>query len=372
MSVTVKQLLDILETIAPGYLTETWDNSGLQVGDPGKYITKVMVTLDIDETVVDEAVDNGVDFIVTHHPLIFQPVQTLRFDAFPGKLLKKLVKNEIAVFAAHTNLDNALGGINDVLAELLSLRSVKVLAPFEEHKMFKLVVFVPEGHLERVRNAICRAGAGWIGKYSSCTFSTAGTGTFLPLSGANPFIGILGELEKVQEYRLETIVPRDKLRPVLTALEKAHPYEEVAYDIYPLELKTEKFGLGRVGDLDQAVTLQDLAQKIKDILHASTVRVVGDLKDRVLRIAVCGGSGISLLDRAKFHGADCFVTGDVKYHQAQHAREIGLAVIDAGHYETEAVIIPHLIQRLQKGLSDQGFCARVLESKSYMNPLRYV
>lgn len=371
MSVKIQTIINIIEAWAPKNLAEDWDNVGLQIGDCRTTINKIMLSLDITHEVVDEAINEGVNMIITHHPLIFKPVKNIRFDLPLGGLIAKLVQNDIAVYTAHTNLDSAHKGINDLLASLLDLNNLEVLVPSVEDELFKLVTFVPKGYLDQVRNAISEAGAGWIGNYSHCTFSLAGTGTFMPLEGTSPFIGTRGKLENVDELRVETIIPQSKLKRVLKALMKSHPYEEVAYDVYPLANEGEKLGLGRIGELNSPITLNELVQNVKKVLNVDVLKVVGEDEQKITKIAVCGGAGASLINNARFKGAQCLITGDLKYHEAHDAQNLGLSIIDAGHHGTENIIVPYLVKRLKETLTAQKWDVEVLESKVNTNPWRY-
>lgn len=369
MSVTVAELIKIMNDLAPPALAEEWDNIGLQVGDPAQTVDKVLVSLDVEERVVDEAIHQKAGLIISHHPLIFHPIKHLSYDQPIGKTVKKLIKHDIAVFSAHTNLDIVPGGVNDLLAELLGLAEVEVLSRTKEEKLLKFVVFVPVEYLDQVRNALCAAGAGHIGQYAHCTFAAAGEGTFLPLEGTNPFVGEQGKMEKVPEYRLETIIPPDKLPAVLHAVAQSHPYEEPAYDIYPTFLAGTKYGLGRVGSLPQPLTLRQLTRKVKEVLGMEVGRVAGDWNQVISKVAVCGGGGMSFLGAAIDRGAQCFITGDVKYHEGQSALAQGISVIDGGHYETEAVFIPRLVALLNHLLAAQS--VDILASQVNTNPWRF-
>jgi hypothetical protein len=229
---------------------------------------------------------------------------------------------------------------------------MQVLGASRQEKLYKLVVFVPEGHQDEVRMAISAAGAGWIGNYSHCTFQTAGIGTFLPLSGASPFIGQTGQLEKAAEYRLETIVPESVLNQVLRALLQTHPYEEVAYDLYPLSLPGKAYGPGRIGNLAQSMEVNSLAELVKNALKADGIKIIGQLEQRVEKIAVVGGSGAFLIPEAASRGAQVMITGDVKYHEAQEANALGLTVLDAGHRATEMPAVEYLSAFLQENLPE--------------------
>ncbi|GAB4261821.1 Nif3-like dinuclear metal center hexameric protein [Thermincola ferriacetica] len=354
MSVKCQTVINYIEQFAPKHLAEEWDNVGVQVGTTTREVSKVLVTLDVTADVVNEALSMGAEMIVSHHPLIFKPLKNLRFDTSFGALIEKIVLNGLVVYSAHTNLDSAVEGVNAVLAEKLGLQNIEILSPDKEEELVKLVVFIPAGHEDAVREAITKAGAGWIGNYSDCTFQVDGIGTFKPLAGSDPFIGAVGQLEKVEEKRLETILPKQNLNRVLKAMLKAHPYEEVAYDVYPLFNRGKVFGLGRMGVLNEETTLGRFADRVKKTLNVQTVKVVGDLAKTVKKVAVCGGSGASLLHKAFFAGADVLVTGDVKHHEALEAKEMDLHLIDAGHNGTEIVILDQLAAFLKERLVKDG------------------
>lgn len=346
MSVKCQVVIDAIDKIAPQYLAEGWDNVGLLLGNPSQLISKILVALDITQAVADFAVEHKVDMIISHHPLIFKGLKNLRTDLPHGRVLATLIKADIAVYSAHTNLDISSGGINDILAAKLELINTSPLTTSNTDKLIKLVVFVPEGYLEAVRTAITNAGAGHIGNYSHCSFHTNGTGTFLPLSNSKPFIGEQGSLEQTSEVRLETIMPESISHKVLKAMLKAHPYEETAFDLYPLLNQGSSLGLGRIGYLPVAQTLDQLTNMVKNRLGTSSVNVVGN-GDRVIsKVAVCGGSGADLINKAVFTGADVLITGDIKYHEAQDAAAAGIAIIDAGHFATEVIIVDYLAQYL--------------------------
>lgn len=324
-------VIQLFEQLAPKHFAMPDDKIGLQLGTLNKEIRKILVALDVTEEVVEEAISVKAELIIAHHAIIFRPLANLRTDLPAGKLYEKLIKHDIAVYIAHTNLDVADGGINDMLAEALGLTGLAHLKEVHTEKLKKLVVFVPEDHQENVRQALFRAGAGWIGKYSHCSFNIEGMGTFLPRSGAEPYIGEQGKMERVREIRLETIVPESLERLAVQAMLKAHPYEEVAYDLYPMDLKGRVFGLGRVGRLPESTTLGLFAEQVKQALDVPSVRVVGDLGRKVAKAAVLGGAGSKYVRDAQFAGADVLVTGDIDYHTAHDALAAGFAIIDAGH-----------------------------------------
>jgi dinuclear metal center YbgI/SA1388 family protein len=373
MPVKCQQVISFIEELAPMKLAESWDNVGLQLGSPAALVTKILVTLDINEEVADEAVKEGAQLVICHHPYIFQPLKQVRSDLPQGRVITKLIQAGISLYAAHTNWDCARAGVSRILAEKFTLRNCKVLKAAGSEQLYKIAVFIPHGHEDAVREALSKGGAGFIGNYSNCTYQVDGIGTFKPEEGTNPFIGQKGELEKVAEYRLETIVPEAKLRSAISAMLKAHPYEEVAYDVYLLQNEGEAYGLGIIGELEAEVTLSQLAEKVKQELSQKTVQVTGNLNSIVRKIAVCGGSGGDLINTAHLQGADVLVTGDVGYHQAQGAEALGLAVIDAGHFATEAPSMKALALYLQAKLEAEGKTnVEVFLSKVNTEPWQFI
>ncbi len=346
MSVTCQQIIRELDKLAPPNLAEEWDSVGLMVGNPSQEIKKVWTTLDVTLALVEAAAREQVDLIVSHHPLIFKAIKQLDTSTTAGKIIEQLMKANIAVFSAHTNLDRAGGGVNDVLAHTLKLQDVRPLTVDFTEQLVKLVVFVPATHEQVVYESLMEAGAGHIGKYSHCAFVTVGTGTFLPLADTHPFIGQQRMLTSVNEVRIETILPEQLLPQVVSAMLAVHPYEEVAYDVYPLKNQGKSAGLGRIGKIEP-VSLQDFIFAVKKQLNIQVVNAAGRPEQRIGKVAVCGGSGASLMLQAKASGADVLVTGDVKYHDALEAAALGIAVIDAGHYATEQPVVAALASYLQ-------------------------
>jgi dinuclear metal center YbgI/SA1388 family protein len=336
-----------MERLAPPDLALDWDNAGLLLGSPAQDIQKIIVTLDTELDLVPQVDEKTL--IISHHPLIFTPLKTIRTDLPQGELLAALIKKDAALYASHTSFDIAPGGINDILAAKLGLKNSMPLQHTSSEKLFKLVVFVPADHLAKVRSAMTDAGAGHLGNYSSCTFATAGTGTFLPLAGADPYIGEEGKLEYAAEERLETVVPEKLKRQVIAAMLEAHPYEEVAYDEILLENKGKSYGLGRIGDLKEPLSFDAFLDLVKSVLSVPHVKAACAAPNKqIKRVAVCGGSGASLSSYAAAQDADVFLTGDVKYHDAQSAAASGLAIIDAGHFATENIFVPHVKAYLQE------------------------
>jgi dinuclear metal center YbgI/SA1388 family protein len=371
MFANAQTVVQLMEQFAPKHLAVPDDKIGLQLGSLRKEVGKVLVALDVTDEVVEEAIAEKAELIIAHHAIIFRPLAHLRTDLPAGRLYEKLIKNDIAVYIAHTNLDAADGGINDMLAKALGLTELSVLEPTYEDKLRKLVVFVPEDHQDAVRDAMFNAGAGWIGQYSSCSFNVEGTGTFLPGEEASPFIGRRGKLEKVREVRIETIVPESRERAVVQAMLKAHPYEEVAYDLYPLGIPGRSYGIGRVGRLNETATVGALAGRVKQALDVPTVRVVGDLDRPVRKVAVLGGSGGKYVRHALHAGADVFITGDVDYHAAHDALSAGLAIIDPGH-NIEKIMKRGVADYLNEQLRRGKYATVALASAINTEPFQFV
>lgn len=370
--VTVGDVAAWMDQWAGPSLAMDGDPVGLQLGDPSKPVTTILVALEVTPDVVEEALAHRADMIVSHHAVLYRPVSRIREDDPSGAILRSLIRADVAVYNAHTNLDVVPGGVNDQLAERLGLGNIEILAPTWKRRMVKLAVFVPSDHHRQVLDAVCGAGAGWIGKYSSCTFNIPGKGTFRPEEGARPYMGTVGDLEEVEEIRLETVVPEDRLGPVVEAMLSAHPYEEVAYDVYPLEWPVETFGIGRVGTLPRPMFLSDLAGFVKDRLQAPGVRFCGDPGRVVSTLAVLGGSGMAWADDALRRGADAFLTGDVKHHDALDAVAGGLAIIDAGHYSTEKWVVPAVVNYLRSRSSEAGISLSVHSSERLRDPFAFV
>jgi len=342
----IQDLVGLIHKLYAPELAEAWDNVGLQVGDPGRSLDRVMVALDPGLEAVEAARDAGAQALVTHHPLLFKPVKRLTPDDAVGKVLWTAVRDDVAIISAHTNLDCAVDGLNSWLAEKMSVKQAVPLQTVAGDYL-KLVVFVPVGHEEAVAEALFSAGGGQIGAYDQCSFRSSGEGTFRPGPGTQPYIGTVGQREKTEEVRLETIIPKRKLLRVLEKMQKSHPYEEVAYDLLPLQNQVPGAGLGRIGKLAQQTTLGEFAAGVKKSLGCDQLRLIGADQMPIRKVALCGGSGAFLLQTAHRQGADVLVTGDVKYHEARQAEELGIALIDAGHFATEQLMIEQVTQSLQ-------------------------
>ncbi len=357
-------LAGIIEELAPKKLAMSWDNVGLLVGDGSRPVKKVMVCLDAAEWVIDEAIENKVDLLVCHHPIIFGSIKRITADTVLGRKLLKLITNNISVYCAHTNYDVAGKGLNDLFARHAGFESMSLIEPTYQEKLYKIIVYIPKGHEDKISKALTAAGAGQIGNYSSCTFRTEGIGTFVPQEGTHPFIGEVGKLEEVHEVKLGTIVPQSLLNKAVKAVIKAHPYEEPAYDIMPLENEGSALGLGKLGILQNAVPFGVYAENIKAALGLENVRIAGNPNQLVKKIAMLNGSGSKFAGTARFAGADVLITGDMQYHELLDAVEAGMCVIDAGHFGTERMMMPAVAEYLRERCQKLGYEVEVIESQS--------
>ncbi len=347
MAIKCKEICKAMEEIAPCGLAMGFDNVGLLVGDENADVTKVLFALEASNDVIDEAIDLGADMIISHHPIMLSPIKRLTAGYGDGAIAYRLARNGINFFAAHTNLDIAKGGVNDVLSRLIGLEHIKGLEPYYEKDYKKIVVFVPESHAEKVQSAMFKAGAGKIGDYGDCSFSVMGQGTFKVPKDRQPFIGRRGSFERTTEARIETIVPGYLLNKVLTEMIKVHPYEEVAYDVFSLDHCPGKESMGRVGILEKPISLDEFAVMVSNALKINGCQVMGEKTKKISKVAVCSGSGGSVIGWAKSKGADVLVTGEMKHHEILAATEMGICVIMAGHFATERVVLPELIEHLQ-------------------------
>ena len=356
--------------MAPPGLAESWDNPGLQVGDPAATISRIMVALDATPTVIESALASDCNLLVTHHPLIFTAQKSISAATPLGGMIHSAIRAGLAVASMHTNYDCAEEGLNDQLAERIGLSGCVPLQVTSRRELAKLVVYVPGEHLERVRSALLPHGE-VLGAYGGCSFSAPGEGTFTPLEGASPFIGSVGAQERVAEYRLELLVDRTALPRAVKALVAAHPYEEPAYDVYPLLNEGRPFGMGRIGRLPEPVSLISFAARLRRDLAAPGLRFVGNPDLSLSKVALCSGSGASLLRTSVRAGADVLVTGDIKYHEAREAEDLGIALIDAGHFPTEIIMVEAVSERLGKMLVEAGFAGcKVMPCRVETDPFK--
>ena len=354
MPVTVSDIIRLMDSIAPPHLAEKWDNSGLQIGDPNWPVQSIMVALDPLPEVVADACQKGIDFLITHHPLIFKPLSRIDFATPAGSIVRHSVQSKMALFAAHTNLDSVKGGINDILSEKIGLTDVRVLSEAAPAARCKLVFYVPADFEQKLLDALFQTRAGVIGSYSCCSFRTSGTGTFRPGAAATPFIGRVGSLSEVDEIRIETVVAKRDVDEVVACLKKSHPYETMAYDIYPLHPEKGEAGLGRIGTLPETMGLGEFSRQVAGRLHLSRVRTAGNPRLVVKRAAICSGSGSSLLGDFFSSGAQVFISGDLRYHDARAIEEAGLGMIDIGHFGSEHLVKDELVKKLREVISATG------------------
>jgi dinuclear metal center YbgI/SA1388 family protein len=343
---TVADVVAILHRLAPPELAEDWDNVGLLLGDPAATVARVMTCLTVTPESAEEAVASGVELVVSHHPVLFRPTQRLTAETPDGRTLLALLRGGVALYSPHTAFDNAPGGINDGLCRRLGLTDVRPLRPGPADGRFKVVVFVPEGDLARVSDAVFAAGAGVIGQYRECSFRLHGTGTFFGTDAANPTVGQKGRREEVAEWRLEVVCPAGRLREVLHAMRAGHSYEEPAFDVYPLWSPPGGPGVGRLGFLSQPEPLEAFARRVRQAVGAAAVEYVGEPQDPVRQVAVVCGAGGSLLGDAARAGADVLLTGELRFHDQLAARAQGLAVVLTGHYASERQGVEDLAARL--------------------------
>ncbi len=349
MSIRVNDILQAVDEIAPFRLTMDFDNTGLLIGDRNAEVTGVVLALDCTEEAISAAKSAGANLIISHHPVIFHGIKRLNADSIPYQV----VRNNMHVISAHTNLDIAAGGVNDVLAERLGLSQLKGLSKTSQAAYDKVVVFVPETHCKAVYEAMVTAGAGTIDNYSGCAFFTNGEGCFLPLDGAKPFLGTVGEMEKATEIRIEMVCPKAKTAAVVSAMKAAHPYEVPAYDIFDDKGIIEEEYLGRVGNLSAPLSARELAELVKTKLGGS-IRFT-DGKKAIKTVAVCGGAGDSELESAIRCGADALVTGEVAHHIFIEAAQRGITLVEGGHFHTEDVVLDSLKERLADRFHDINF-----------------
>ena len=342
----IEDVVKFLDEIAPRSFAENWDNVGLIIGDKKKEISSVLVCLEVTPEVVEEAISTEANLIVSHHPFIFKPMNKIISQDIKGKMIYSLIQNGISVYSMHTNFDVAEGGLNETLANKLDLTQIKTIKPHIKNKLYKLVVFVPSEHVDRVREAVLGAGAGWIGNYSNCSFGVVGTGTFMPMEGTNPYIGEKGQLENVKEIRLETIVTEANMGKVIETMINVHPYEEVAYDVYEVMQTNKEFGYAKIGMTKQETDFKQFINVVKEALTVESIRVIGDTNKVIKKVAVFCGAFDGDFEYVKRSGADVLVTGDVKYHTAVDIIQNGLLVIDAGHFNTEKIFVDRLLELL--------------------------
>lgn len=329
----IREVVEYLNSRLLPVYQESYDNAGFLIGDLERESTGVLVTLDVTESVVDEAIEKNLNLIVSHHPLIFGGIKRITTGDATGRMVTRLIENKIGVYAAHTNLDNLDWGVNGVLCKHLGLEKCKILRPVSG-ALRKLVTYVPKDKADEVREALFAAGAGGIGGYDCCSYNSEGVGTFRANEGCNPYCGAIGELHHENETRIEVIYESRIEAKLISKLLKTHPYEEPAYDCIPLTNKLESVGAGMVGELSERLKMNDFLDMVKRVTGLTQLRCSELCKDEVKRVAVCGGAGSFLIGDAKGSGADVYLTGDLKYHDFQSAGG-DIVLVDIGHFESE-------------------------------------
>jgi dinuclear metal center YbgI/SA1388 family protein len=342
------EIISVIESHAPLALQESYDNAGLAVGDAAMEVRSALLCIDVTEKIIEEAIQTGANLIISHHPVLFHPLKKLTGSAVDERIVIAAIRNNLALYSAHTNLDNILPGVNSKICSKLNLSSPEILVP-KEGVLMKLVTFVPSEHEETVRNALFNAGAGHIGQYDQCSFNASGQGSFRALPGTHPYAGEIDKFHLEKETRIETVFPSYLEKQIIRALLASHPYEEAAYDIYRIENKFEMAGSGMVGELEKPMSEKDFFQFVKDVFHCGIIRCSPLLNKPVRKIALCGGSGSFLAGAAMVVHADVFLTGDVKYHQFFEA-DGRIVIADIGHYESEQFTIEIFYELLTKKL----------------------
>ena len=363
----IKEIISQLERWAPPVYQESYDNSGLIVGDQSIDCSGVLITLDTIESVIDEAIELGCNMIVSHHPIVFSGIKKITGKNYVERTVLKAIKNDIAIYAIHTNLDNVHTGVNKKIADLIGLGNTKILLP-KSATLRKLTTYAPVNAAEEVKNALFEAGAGSIGNYEECSFSSSGMGTFKPGDSSNPTIGKAGGYrETVEELKLEFLIPANLTEQLLSALINAHPYEEVSYFLTELVNQNQEVGTGMIGELPQPVETLNFLAQLKKTMQINCIRHTDVCKKEIKKVAVCGGAGGFLLNRAKSAGADIFITADYKYHEFFDA-DGQIIIADIGHYESEAftkqLIYDFLIEKLTN--------IALHSSKVNTNPIKYL
>lgn len=361
----IKEITNYLEQLAPINTAESYDNCGLIVGDYATEVTEVLLSLDCTEEIVEEAIEKGCNLIIAHHPIVFSGLKKLNGKNYVERTVIKAIKNDIAIYAIHTNLDNYRFGVNFEIGERLGLKNLSVLAP-KSGMLNKISVFVPTENKLPVLNALFKAGAGSIGDYAQCSFETEGEGGFLPLANSNPVLGKVGKKETVKETKIEVIVDNTRLNKSISNMLKTHPYEEVAYDVVQLKNQNKYLGSGMIGELENPMETLDFLSLLKDKFECGVIKHTIICKKKIKTVAFCGGAGSFLLANAKNKQADIFITGDYKYHEFFDA-ENEIIIADIGHYESEQYT-PHLLARILKE-KFTNFAVRLTGKNT--NPIKY-
>jgi len=358
MKATVADIIQVMEKVAPVQLAEDWDNVGLQVGEKSWHVKKIWIALDPTPEVVTAACKNKVDFLITHHPLIFSALRNVDFSTYPGNIIQLAGNHKLAIFSAHTNLDNTRNGLNDLLAKKIGLKNISVLKQSRTEEIYKLVVFIPAPFEKRILDALIEMNSVTAGHYNQCSFRHHEQVSFTKKKGATSlkeptFEKESGKIESADEIRVETTVHKENLSKVIDTIRMLHPYDVMPYDIYPLFTQEAGNGTGRIGDLIKSSRLSAFADDIRKIFGNNFIKIVGNPDMHIERAAVCSGSGSSLMNEFISSGAQVFVSGDLRYHDARLAEQADVAIIDIGHFVSEFIIVDELEKRLRKSFTEK-------------------
>jgi dinuclear metal center YbgI/SA1388 family protein len=360
------EIIDRIEDWAPRDIAWDRDNAGLQVGSAGREVNKILLTLDLTEPALNEAIKQNCNLIITHHPLLFNPIKKIDTQKDPNsKLIEKLIKNDITLYSAHTNLDFTKDGVSFELASVLGLKNIRFLKELRAGQS-KIVVFVPSDAVDRVSDAIFSNGGGKIGEYTGCSYRTEGVGTFRGSAQSNPAAGEKEKFETVKEVRLEAVADTWNTGRIISEMKKAHPYEEPAYDIYPVSSSNKNYGIGAVGEIESELNMDQFLEYTASKLNTKNLRYSGEKKS-IKKVAVCGGSGSEYIKDAVKQGADAFITADLKYHAFQEAADY-ILLIDAGHYETEIFALDAVERYLHKSFSG----LEIIKYTDGVNPVKFL
>jgi dinuclear metal center YbgI/SA1388 family protein len=370
MSLHLNNIIKNLEQLAPVNLKEEWDNVGLQINSHNNEITSILIALDITLEVVDEAIKKQCNLIISHHPLVFKPLHNINIDTPKGKIIQALFKNDISIYCMHTNLDNSSEGINQYLCKILNLHSLHPLLSNKKELLYKLVTYVPDQYLEQVKTELYKANLGIIGNYSHYSFEIKGTSSFKPLDDANPFLGEINKQNIQSETKLEILVKENEINKAVELLLSVHPYENVAYDLIQLHNTINLNGTGVIAEFDKEIKTDDFMDLIKKKLKLDIIRWGGKKKEKIKTIGICSGSGGSYLSAAINNNLDVYLTGDIKYHEAQLAYESNILLIDIEHYNSEIVVLDLLSEYLLSVIIPKNNC-KIYKTTRNNNFIKY-
>lgn len=362
----IKEIINFIENFAPIFLQEEYDNCGLTIGDSNIKVKKTLICLDVTLEVIEEAKQNNCNLIISHHPVIFKEIQKINNNNLTDKIITSAIKHNICLYALHTNLDNIIKGVNSMICRKLKINDKKILL-HKKNTLKKIITFCPSKYTNKIQKALSLVGAGMIGDYDSCSFTSSGTGSFRPLRNSTPFAGEKGEIHNEKEDRLEMMFTKNKEKEIIKILNKTHPYEEVAYYIQECENINKDFGSGMIGELDQEINTKDFMEFVKKIMKSKCLRHTEIINKKIKKIAVCGGSGGFLIEEAIKQKADMFITGEIKYHDYFKANN-KIILVDIGHFESERYTTNLIYQVIKKNFSKLA----ILKSNIDTNPIRYV